>query len=189
MTTPQLTRYDEFAMRVQSNPPTRFETRTELQRFASPGNIILTAVYQDPRNKYNVTQINSEVHRDANGRVMPPLTPDNNTYVIYSSDGSNLEVEIIMGDKNMREYCLDELREYVDVTGLQYTSAFETIPLDELIKGTIQTGAKVIEAGAGFALQSVVRGQNLTVFRPPVIERTQLSLSPTEGDVIMTDSQ
>lgn len=188
MTAPQITQFNEFAMRVQSNPPIRFETKSELQRFASPGNIILTAIYQDPRNKYGTIQLNSEVQRDASGRIMPPLMPDKSTYIVYSSDGLALEVELITGDKEMREYCLDELREYQDITGLQYSAAFESIPLDELIKGTIQTGVRVIEAEAGFALRSVVRGQNLTVFRPAEISKPERTLSPTENDIMMTDS-
>lgn len=179
MAATQLIRFDDFATRVQATPPIRFDVKPELQRFATPGNIIVTAVYMNGRN---VVELNSEVQRDVmTGRIMPPVSPENNTYVLYSTSGDKLEVEIIIGDKAMREYCIDELQEYQDVTGLQYSDAFETIPLSELIKGTIEAGARV--GNGGFSLRSVVLGQNLTVFRP--IE--PLSLSPTESDVTMSD--
>lgn len=91
----------------------------------------------------------------------------NPSYVCHSLHQNRLEVEVINSDQDMREYCIDELMEYKDITGIQYNGDLGTIPLDELIQMTIQAGVIVIANNAGFVLQSVTKGQNLTVFTPP----------------------
>lgn len=166
MTAPQLTRYADFFDRIQANQPSNFEVRPDLQQFATPGNIILTAVYR--RGFGQMNELHAEVqYNQATQQIKPPIMGPK--YVLHSIFRGNLEIETIQSDQEMRDYCIQELLEYQEITNFQAQN-IQNIPLDELIQTTIEAGSRVIEADAGYALRSVVRGQGLTVFQPAVAD-------------------
>lgn len=162
---PRILQYSNFLEKINLNPPVRTEIEQRLQYLADQPNVILTVIYQNvfgESKDYVELQLNRET-----GAISPPIRPNNNMYTVVESyyKHGDVAVKIIDSDKDMRTYCLEELREYESNLNTTYNPNINNYSLDRLITKTIDEGNKVVENEAGSGVRAIVRGNNMILLK------------------------
>lgn len=150
--TVRLTRFDQFSNYFNEGKVVSVSINPALQRFAGPGNTILTAqldMFPAPYGPPKLSEFHGEVqYNPATNEISAPLRTNTNEYACFDVDRRDNEpgLQIVKSDEDMRIYCLEQLSYYGFVrrpTGGLYDIAlarYDAMSIDELIQLTLREG-------------------------------------------------